>query len=45
MRKVKVRAIIEYEVEYPDDWDDEMVLFHRNDSDSSWCCSNIMRET
>ena len=41
-RKVKIRCTLEYEVEYPGTFDDEGVLFHRNEG--SWCASNIIEE-
>jgi len=39
-RKVKIAVI--YEVEYPDDFSDEDIDFHRNES--SWCRSNVIKE-
>lgn len=41
-KKVKVRAIIEYEVNVPAYWDKDQVEFQRNDS--SWCCDNMIGE-
>ncbi len=41
-RKVLVRAIIEYEVDVPNFWDEGDVEFHRNES--SWCASNLIYE-
>ena len=31
---------IDLPMEFPIDWDDEMILFHLNES--SWCCSNLI---
>ena len=41
-KKVKVRAIIEYEVEVPSTWEKENVEFQRNEG--SWCASNMIGE-
>lgn len=35
MSKFKIKMTVEYEVEYPDDFDDSMVDFHL--TESSWC--------
>jgi len=42
MKKVTVRAIVEYEVQVPADWDEHLILFQRNDG--SWCGSNMIGE-
>lgn len=41
-RTVVVRAIIEYVVSVPEDWDTSIIEFHREDS--SWCASNGLGE-
>lgn len=41
-KRVKVRMIIEYEVDVPSTWDGDMVEFHRNES--SWCAGNAIAE-
>lgn len=41
-KTVKVRAIIEYDVRVPSDWDKAQVEFHRNDG--SWCADNMIGE-
>ena len=41
-KTIKIRAVIEYEVDVPHFWDKQAVEFHRNES--SWCCSNILDE-
>lgn len=41
-KKVKIRAIVEYEVEVPFCWDKEDIEFHRNEG--SWCASNLIDE-
>lgn len=41
-QKVKVRMIVEYEIECPGDWDKYDVEFHRNES--SWCATNAIDE-
>lgn len=41
-KKVKVRAIIEYEIEVPNFWGKGNIEFHRNEG--SWCSSNIIEE-
>lgn len=41
-KKVKVRAVIEYEIEVPAHWTREQIEFHRNLS--SWCSSNMLNE-
>lgn len=42
VKRVKVRMIVEYEVEVPSTWDKYAVEFHRNEG--SWCSSNILHE-
>lgn len=42
MKKVKVRAITEYEIGVPYSWSKEDIEFHRNDS--SWCADNMLTE-
>jgi hypothetical protein len=41
-KKVKVRMIVEYEIEVPNHWDKEDIEFHRNDG--SWCADNAIDE-
>jgi hypothetical protein len=41
-RRVKVLYEIEIEVDVPEDWDKDMIEFHRNES--SWCSSNAVRD-
>jgi hypothetical protein len=41
-KKVRVRAIIEYEVSVPASWGADDVVFHRNES--SWCSDNLIPE-
>ena len=41
-KKVKVRMVVEYEVEVPSHWDKHNVEFHRNDS--SWCADSAVNE-
>ena len=41
-KRVKVRMIVEYEVEVPNHWDQHMIEFHRNDG--SWCADNALDE-
>lgn len=41
-RTVLVRATIEYVVDVPDDWTQEQIEFHRNES--SWCGTNMVSE-
>jgi hypothetical protein len=41
-QKFKVRLTVEYEVEYPNDFDKYDVEFHRNES--SWCAGNALKE-
>lgn len=41
-KKVMVRMIVEYEIEVPNHWNEENVLFHRNEG--SWCSDNAINE-
>lgn len=41
-KTVKVRAVLEYNVEVPHFWDKGDIEFHRNES--SWCSSNLIDE-
>ena len=41
-KRVKIRMIVEYDVEVPAHWDKRQIEFHRNDS--SWCASNAIEE-
>lgn len=41
-RKVRVRAVIEYEIDVPSHWGESDINFHRNEG--SWCASNMLRE-
>lgn len=42
MRKVKLLVHFILEKEFPDDWDDDMILFHCNESSS--CKDNLLVE-
>lgn len=42
MNTFKIRMIVEYEVDYPDDWDEELVEFHL--TESSWCGNNALQD-
>lgn len=42
LKKVKMRATIEYETEVPVHWDKERTEFHYNDG--CWCADNIVGE-
>jgi hypothetical protein len=42
VRKIRVRATIEYGVSLPAHWDATMVEFSRNEA--SWCANNILDE-
>jgi len=42
MKKVKVRLVIEYDVNVPSDWNKENIEFHRNHG--SWCGDNVLDE-
>ena len=41
-KKVRVRMIVEYEVNVPARWDRTNIEFHRNDG--SWCSDNALEE-
>lgn len=41
-KKVKLRAVIEYEAEVPNRWDAQQIEFHRNEG--SWCVDNMLHE-
>ena len=41
-KKVKVRAVIEYEIEMPASFDKAAIEFQRNDG--CWCADNMIRE-
>lgn len=41
-KTVKVRMIVEYEVDVPADWGKQQVEFHRNEG--SWCSNNALDE-
>ncbi len=41
-KKVRIRLIVEYEIQVPKDWDKDMIEFHRNES--SWCAGNALEE-
>ena len=43
MKTIAIRWTINLPMEFPEDWDKEMVEFHLNDS--SWCCSNLIKIT
>ncbi len=40
VKKVKLKATIEYEKEVPADWDDEQIYYHYNLG--TWCANNIV---
>lgn len=40
VKKVKLKATIEYEKEVPADWDDEQIYYHYNLG--TWCANNII---
>ena len=43
MRKDKIiRITIDLPMSFPEDWDNEMIEFHLNES--SYCCDNIINE-
>lgn len=42
MRKVRLKVTFEVDYQVPDDWDDDMVLFHVNES--SFCTNNLLRD-
>jgi len=41
-RRVRVRAVIEYEIDVPASWSKEQIEFHRNEG--SWCADNMIDE-
>ena len=41
-KKVTVRVTIDLPMEFPVEWDNELIEFHLNDS--SWCADNIIEE-
>lgn len=41
-RRVRVRYVIEMEIDVPYCWDAAMIEFHRNDS--SWCANNVRED-
>jgi hypothetical protein len=41
-KKVKVMAIVEYEIEVPNSWDKQQIEFSRNLG--SWCADNMLDE-
>ena len=40
MKTVNIRWTIDLPMEFPDDWDSDMIYFHLNES--SWCCDNLI---
>lgn len=42
IKKVKVKAIIEYEIKVPAHWERDHIEFHRNEG--SWCATNMIGE-
>lgn len=40
--KKTVRIVINLPMEFPEEWDNEMIEFHLNES--SYCCNNIIRD-
>ena len=40
--KKTVRIIINLPMDFPEEWDNEMIEFHLNES--SYCCNNIIDE-
>lgn len=43
MRQNKtIRVTIDLPMDFPEEWDNEMIEFHLNES--SYCCSNLIRE-
>ena len=42
LKKVIVKATIEYTIDVPAYWDADMIEFHRNES--SWCADNLIDE-
>lgn len=41
-KRVRVRMIVEYEIDVPAHWDAQHVEFHRNEG--SWCADNAISE-
>ena len=41
-KTVKVRAVVEYEINVPNGWDANQIEFHRNEG--TWCCNNMIDE-
>lgn len=41
-KTVKVRVVVEYEVDMPSSWDAQQIEFHRNEG--SWCADNMIGE-
>ena len=41
-KDVIIRAVIEYKIQVPNDWDKEMIEFNRNEG--TWCSSNMIDE-
>lgn len=41
-KKVRLRAVIEYEEELPYDWDKAQVEFHHNEG--TWCSDNFFND-
>ncbi len=41
-KRVKLRMVVEYEVEVPASWSRSDIEFHRNKG--SWCCDNALQE-
>lgn len=37
-----IQWTINFPMDFPSDWDDDMIEFHLNES--SWCCSNLISE-
>lgn len=37
-----IQWTINLPMDFPSDWDDDMIEFHLNES--SWCCSNLISE-
>ena len=42
MQKFKIRLTTEYEIERPDDWDSDLLLFQL--TESSWCADNALED-
>ena len=40
--KKTIRIVINLPMEFPEEWDNEMIEFHLNES--SYCCNNIIRD-